>query len=48
MRHYHEEDFKFNTKMIGAIEVFRIKVLSMTGKREIIFIQKKKLRDIFH
>lgn len=34
MRHYHEEDFKFNTKMIGAIEVFRIKVLSMTGKKE--------------
>ncbi|MEE0819971.1 pyridoxamine 5'-phosphate oxidase family protein [Catenibacterium sp.] len=33
MRHYHEEDFKFNTKMIGAIEVFRIKVLSMTGKK---------------
>ena len=33
MGHYHEEDFKFNTKMIGAIEVFRIKVLSMTGKK---------------
>ena len=38
MRHYHEEDFKFNTKMIGATKVFRIKVLSMTGKKETIFI----------
>lgn len=47
MRHYHEEDFKFNTKMIGAIEVFRIKVLSMTGKkRDNIHPEEKVKRHI--
>lgn len=33
MRHYHEEDFKFSTKIMPATTVFRIKVLDMTGKR---------------
>lgn len=33
MRHYHEEEFKFNEKMASATEVFRVKVLDMTGKR---------------
>ena len=33
MRHYHNEDFQFNTKMISATEVFRIKVMNITGKR---------------
>ena len=47
MRHYHEEDFKFNTKMIGATEVFRIKVLSMTGKkRDNIHLEEKIKRHI--
>ena len=33
MRHYHEEDFKFNEKVVTMTEVFRVKVLDMTGKR---------------
>lgn len=33
MRHYHEEDFKFNEKVAKVTEVFRVKVLDMTGKR---------------
>ena len=33
MRHYHEEDFKFNEKVAMMTEVFRVKVLDMTGKR---------------
>ena len=33
MRHYHEEDFKFNEKVATMTEVFRVKVLDMTGKR---------------
>ena len=44
---HYEEDFKFNTKMIGAIEVFRIKVLSMTGKkRDNIHPEEKVKRHI--
>ena len=31
--HYHEEDFKFNEKVAMMTEVFRVKVLDMTGKR---------------
>ncbi len=46
-QHYHEEDFKFNTKMIGAIEVFRIKVLRITGKkRDNIHPEEKVKRHI--
>ena len=33
MRHYHHEEFKFNTDMMKATTVFRLKVLDMTGKR---------------
>lgn len=33
MRHYHEEDFQFGTKIMPATTVFRVKVLDMTGKR---------------
>ena len=33
MRHYHSEDFQFNTDMMKATTVFRLKVLDMTGKR---------------
>ena len=33
MRHFHDENFKFNTKIMGATAVFRLKVLDMTGKR---------------
>ena len=32
-KHYHEEDFKFNEKVAKVTEVFRVKVLDMTGKR---------------
>lgn len=33
MRQYHEEDFAFNTAMMKATAVFRLKVLDMCGKR---------------
>ena len=33
MRHYHHEEFKFNTDMMKATTVLRLKVLDMTGKR---------------
>lgn len=33
MRHYHNEDFNFSTKIMPATTVFRVKVLSITGKR---------------
>ena len=33
MRHYHSEDFPFNTDIMKATTVFRLKVLDMTGKR---------------
>lgn len=33
MRHYHNEDFRFNTKIMPATTVFRLKVLDLTGKR---------------
>lgn len=33
MRHYHSEEFKFNTNMMKATTVLRLKVLDMTGKR---------------
>ena len=33
MRHYHHEEFKFNTDMMKVTTVFRLKVLDMTGKR---------------
>ena len=33
MRHFHDENFKFNTKIMGSTAVFRLKVLDMTGKR---------------
>ena len=39
MRQYHEEDFKFNTDMMKVTSVFRLKVLDMTGKKEIMFIK---------
>ena len=32
MRHYRAEDFVFNTKMIDATEILRLKVVNMTGK----------------
>lgn len=33
MRHYHSEEFEFNTKMMKVTKVLRMKVLDMTGKR---------------
>ena len=33
MKHYHHEDFQFNTNMMKATTVFRLKVLDMIGKR---------------
>mgnify|MGYP003178717999 CR=1 FL=1 len=33
MRHYHHEDFKFNTDMMKVTTIFRLKVWDMTGKR---------------
>ena len=33
MRQYHEEEFKFNTKMIPATAVYKLVVQDMTGKR---------------
>lgn len=33
MRHYHSEDFVFNTDMMKVTTVFRVKVSDMTGKR---------------
>lgn len=33
MKQYHEEDFQFNLDTMKATTVFRVKVLSMTGKR---------------
>lgn len=33
MRHYHSEDFKFNTVTMKVTTVFKLKVLDMTGKR---------------
>jgi len=33
MRHYHHEEFKFNTDMMKVTTVFRLKVSDMVGKR---------------
>ena len=33
MRHYHAEDFKFNTKPVKVTTVMRMTILDMTGKR---------------
>ena len=33
MRHYHSEDFQFNTNIMKATTVFRLKVHDLTGKR---------------
>lgn len=33
MRHYHHEEFRFNTKMAEVTAVYRLKVEDMTGKR---------------
>lgn len=33
MRHYHAEDFAFNTKMMEVTAVLRMTVTDMTGKR---------------
>ena len=33
MRHYHEEDFPYNPKVVPATTVYRLKVESMVGKR---------------
>ena len=33
MRHYHSEEFEFNTNMMKVTTVFRLKVLDMTAKR---------------
>ncbi len=33
MKHYRSEDFPFNTAVIPRTEVFRLRVLEMTGKR---------------
>lgn len=33
MKHYHSEDFKFNTNLMKATTVFRLKVVDMIGKR---------------
>ena len=33
MRHYHAEDFQFNTKMMKVTTVLRLNVSDMTGKR---------------
>ncbi len=33
MRQYHSEDFEFNTKMMKATTVLKLRVLDVTGKR---------------
>ena len=33
MRHYHAEDFKFNTDMIKVTAVLKLTVTDMVGKR---------------
>lgn len=33
MKHYHSQDFQFNTDMMKVTMVYRLKVLEMTGKR---------------
>ena len=33
MKHYHNEEFQFNTNLMKATTVFRLKVLDMVGKR---------------
>lgn len=33
MRHYHAEDFKFNTDMMKVTTVLKMRVTDMTGKR---------------
>lgn len=33
MRHYHSEEFKFNTNLMKSTTVLRLKVLDMKGKR---------------
>ena len=33
MKHYHNEEFQFNTNLMKATTVFRSKVLDMVGKR---------------
>lgn len=33
MKHYHSEDFKFNTNLMKATTVFKLKVVDMIGKR---------------
>ena len=33
MRHYHAEDFKFNTDMIKVTTVLKMTVTDMVGKR---------------
>ena len=33
MRHYHAEDFRFNTDMIGVTTVLKMTVHDMAGKR---------------
>ena len=33
MRHYHSEEFKFNTNLMEATTVYRLKVLDMVEKR---------------
>ena len=33
MKHYHSEEFAFNTDMMKGTNVYRMTVLDMTGKR---------------
>lgn len=44
MRHYHSEEFKFNTNMMSVTTVFRLKVLKMYGKRRNNIHQKEKTK----
>lgn len=36
MKQYHEDDFKFNTDMMKVTSVFKLTVIDMVGKKEII------------
>ena len=48
MKHYHHEDFQFNTNMMKATTVFRLKVLDMIGKRRNNIHPEEKTKNMSH
>ena len=46
--HYHHEDFQFNTNMMKATTVFRLKVLDMIGKRRNNIHPEEKTKKTCH